>query len=532
MLLSGNRPRHWFLPALLLIIIVPARAATLRITIEDEHAKPVAARVYLLDGHAQPIFPPDTIRYEKVRPDGISERHFVPVGGAFTVDLPTGVYQLTVERGKECLPETLSITVPGSGEISRTIRLRRWIDMASKGWFSGDMHVHRGLSVMPVLMESEDLALAVPISLWKTNQSEHRDPDLDHFLALSDADGIFHAVNSRFFPVLNEELEPRASALLASGLGRNIIGLDYPLARFGRAVRQAGGISDSEKPTSLELPALAAVGAIQTIGLVNNHIWREHSFAAAWGAWPDRMPGHYPLTCNGFVRSGFDMYSALLNVGFDFKLSAGSASGVHPVPPGWSRVYVKTGKPISARAWFDGVRAGRSFVTTGPMLFLNVNGREPGDAIRDMRFPAELNITVEMQSPATNSEVEVVVNGVVHPVRLSQDANNLYCYRGSLKISAESSSWIVARWVGERGNTCDAAHTSPVYVWDGTNPIPISKKEAQMLLDRVDHLIDNVRSGRDLKGYIVVDSKELRGATLRYLQQAHDGYQQKLAQLK
>ena len=524
--------RRWFCTALLLTTILPVQAATLQVTIEDEHAKPVAARVYLRDQRAQPIFPPNTIRYEKVRPDGISERHFVPVDGAFTVDLPAGTYQLAVERGKEYLPENLSIIVPGSGEIRRTVRLRRWIDMASKGWFSGDMHVHRGLASTPVLMEAEDLALAVPISLWKTNQSEHRDPDLPRFLASSDADGIFHARDGRFFPVLNEELEPRASALLASWLGHNAIALDYPLARFGQAVRQAGGLSDSEKPTSLELPALAAVGAVQTIGLANNHIWRTSSFADAWGAWPDRMPGHYPLTCSGFVRSGFDMYSALLNVGFDMKLSAGSASGVHPVPPGWSRIYVRTGTPLSPRAWFDGVRAGRSFVTTGPMLFLNVNGKEPGDAIRDLRFPATLNITVETLSPRAISEAEVVVNGVVHPVRLSKDAGDPYRSHGSLKISVESSSWIAARWVGERGDTCDAAHTSPVYVWDGTNPIPIAKKEAQMLLERVDRLIDDVRSGRDLKGYIVVDSEELRSATLRYFQQAREVYQQKLAQLK
>jgi hypothetical protein len=400
--------------------------------------------------------------------------------------------------------------------------------MADRGWFSADMHVHRPLATLAVLMESEDLAVAVPLTRWRrTRPDVSEDPDLRYYLEHADQEGVFHAAGYRFFPVLNEELEPNDAALLASWLSRTAVPLEYPLASFGQAVQSAGGVSDSEKATSLELPALAALGACQTVGLVNNHLWRTGSFAGAWGAWPERMLGEYPGTCSGFVRAGFEMYSALLNAGFPIKPSAGSASGVHPVPPGWSRIYVRTGGPLTAHAWSEGLRAGRSFVTSGPMLFLNVNGKQPGEEVRGQRFPLTLDIMVEVASISPISSAEVVMNGAAHVVTLAPDHGKPYTWRGSLKLVAKSSSWIAARWTAERGNSCDAAHTAPVYVRNGEDPIPVNRREVQTLLRRVNSLIEQVTSSNN--SGIVADSDTVREKTLSNFRKAAEIYQRKLA---
>ncbi len=514
----------------MLTTLTGAYGGILSVRIEDENGAAVPARVYLIDSRGEAVFPANTIRYDNVRPDGISERHFVPPEGTFSLEPAQGVYRITVERGKEYLPRTFEVSAPSNGELKRTIKLRRWTSMAARGWYSADMHVHRRLTELGALMSAEDLTVAIPISKWRTNQKQSQDPDLDRFLALADSEGTFHVSPGRFFPVLNEELEPRASALLASWLGGKPVALEYPLAKFGEAVARAGGVSDSEKATSLEMPALAAVGAFKTLGLVNNHIWRTESYRSAWGAWPDRMLREYSPSCAGFVQSGFDMYSALLNSGFAVRLSAGSASGVHPVPPGWSRVYVKAGRPLSARGWVEGLRAGRSFVTTGPMLMLRVNGKEPGDAIRGARFPLALEASVEMLSPRPVSQMEIVVNGEVHVVNLTAAAGEVYAYRGSIKLTIHESSWIAARWVENRGNTCDAAHSSPVYAWKGEQPVPVLRKDAAALLDRVERLIEDVSGGGDLKGSFMVDPAETRAATLEYLKRAREIYRAKLAE--
>lgn len=486
-----------------------ATAGVLTVHIEDETGLPTPARAYLTDAAGKFIFPGGTIVYDKVRADGISERHFVPRTGAFTVSLPPGTYHLTIERGKEYIPveENLSIT---DQALERRIRLQRWIKMTDRGWFSGDMHLHRGLADLDTLMQSEDLAAAVPITRWLGNTTLQEDPDLARFLRMP-------APKARVFTVLNEELEPHGSALLASFPGQEGTPLEYPLGRFGAKVKQAGGISDSEKATSLELPAIAAVGGVETIGLANNHLWRSGSFTGPWGAWPSRMMRTYPDTCTGYVQAGFDMYAALLNSGFEFKLSAGSASGVHPVPPGWSRIYVRTRGPLTAASWLEGVRQGRSFVTTGPMLLLRVNGVEPGEELRGGAFPLQLRVTVEALSLRPIESVEVVVNGELHRLRLTNTHERQYS--GTLALSVASSAWIAARWTAPRGAGCDAAHTSPVYVRDGTRPVPIRRQDVQALLERVEQLIADVNAGNP-GGALVLDSEATRQATLSYLESA------------
>jgi hypothetical protein len=98
----------------------------------------------------------------------------------------------------------------------------------------------------------------------------------------------------------------------------------------------------------------------------------------------------------------------------------------------------------------------------------------------------------------------------------------------ALQLTAATSSWIVARWVADRGETCDAAHTSHVYVWNGQHNVPVSATDARMLFDRVTTLIQDVSSGRDLKDTIILDSDELRIATLQQLRQAQEVYRLKM----
>ena len=133
-------------------------------SILDEHEMPTPARVYLLDAAGKPQFAPGTIVYDKTNRNGFSERHFVPPTGTFHIDLPAGKYRLIVERGKEIEPFDQEIDVPDDRLVTRSVKSVRWIDMAARHWYSGDMHVHRPLSQLAVLMQAEDLDVAVPLT--------------------------------------------------------------------------------------------------------------------------------------------------------------------------------------------------------------------------------------------------------------------------------------------------------------------------------------------------------------------------------
>jgi hypothetical protein len=56
--------------------------------------------------------------------------------------LPPGSYTVAYTRGPEYLILTKTMVVPDKKEHAESFRLKRWINLASEGWYSGDHHVH------------------------------------------------------------------------------------------------------------------------------------------------------------------------------------------------------------------------------------------------------------------------------------------------------------------------------------------------------------------------------------------------------
>ncbi len=107
--------------------------------------------------------------------------------------------------------------------------------------------------------------------------------------------------------------------------------------------------------------------------LTNNHIWRTGFLFRDWGEPPPKYMNAAKdprggVSEQGWIDYTFENYYALLNCGFKMKPTAGCASGVHPVPLGFGRVYVHQPNGFSYQDWIQGLGEGRSFVTTGPML--------------------------------------------------------------------------------------------------------------------------------------------------------------------
>ena len=507
-----------------------AAAGTLSVTILDERNQPTPARVYLLDAAGAAHFAPDTIVYDKTNRNGFSERHFVPPAGTFQIDLPAGKYRLIVERGKEQDPVDQQIDVPGEGAVTRSIQCPRWIEMAARRWYAGDMHVHRPLSQLSVLMQAEDLDVAVPLTRWRHSRNIAEDPDLPAFVAKSDEAGMLRLGPHRFISVLNEELEPDGHAVLVSHLGRTGTAMPLPLLAYSRMTHQLGAVVDVEKATTEDLPILAALGACETTGLTNNHIWRSGGLVGPWGVWPKRTPMQYPVTSAGYAQAGFDIYSYLLDMGFRIVPSAGTASGVHPVPLGWSRIYVHVPGEFTPQAWYDALRQGRSFVTTGPMLLLTVAGHEPGEEVKNAEFPMNVEAEVEMLSRVPVESAEVVVNGQAHRVALKATEGRPHSYQGRLSLKLETSAWITARWLAERPGSCDVAHTGPVYFWKNNEPVPIPRKEAEYLLGRVEAMIADAEA--QAKAAAASPAPAVWGQAITLMKEAREVYQRKLAEAR
>ena len=114
-----------------------------------ESGQPIAARIYLQNEAGKFLHVRSkggtAVPYAVRRTAASHEVHTsVSAHPFFFGDLPPGSYTLTVEKGKEYLPQTLKVEITddkGSAEVS--IQMRRWIDMAKRGWYSGETHVHR-----------------------------------------------------------------------------------------------------------------------------------------------------------------------------------------------------------------------------------------------------------------------------------------------------------------------------------------------------------------------------------------------------
>ena len=86
-----------------------------------------------------------------------------------------------------------------------------------------------------------------------------------------------------------------------------------------------------------------------------------------------------------------------LDAGYRLPLVGGTDKMSAQVPIGQVRTWARLddGAALDFAAWAAAVRAGRTFVTSGPLLSLRVDGHEPGD---ELAFDGGATIEVELRA--------------------------------------------------------------------------------------------------------------------------------------
>ena len=120
--------------------------------VDDATGEPLAARVAVTNPDGK--FVEIEGRHEHVQYLG---KRWCYVDGSFALTIPESGAQLEIRRGFETRPLSADDHAgDASGKtIQKTFRLRRWIDMRSKGYLSGDFHAH-----LPVPKEAHAQMLA------------------------------------------------------------------------------------------------------------------------------------------------------------------------------------------------------------------------------------------------------------------------------------------------------------------------------------------------------------------------------------
>jgi hypothetical protein len=446
---------------LALALLLQATPGRLELTVV-ERGEPVACRVHLSDPEGKPVRAPGLPFWRD---------HFV-CAGRVTLDLPPGKYSFEVERGPEYSAASDTITLEAGTTVKRSVELKRIVDLKAEGWWSGELHVHRALEEVPLLLRAEDLHVA-PVMTWWNNRNLWAGNEIP-------AELLIRPDDDRFIHVMGGEDERGGGALLYFGLRKPLAitgaSREHPSpVKFLREARgQAGVHVDIEKPFWWDVPVWLSTGAVDTIGLANNHMCRSQmSEGEAWGRPRDakRLPAPRG---NGFWTQ--EIYYHALNCGLRIPPSAGSASGVLPNPVGYNRAYVRIeGKP-GYDAWFEGLRAGRSFVTNGPLLRAQADGKWPGHVFT-AAGPIEIDVTATVEGRDRVPAIEIVRDGVVQPF-------------GRLRFTR--SGWFLVRAIAANEKTFRFASTAPWYVEIGGAKARVSRASAKFFADWVDERIARI----------------------------------------
>ncbi|MDH3643871.1 MAG: CehA/McbA family metallohydrolase, partial [Gammaproteobacteria bacterium] len=480
-----------FLCAIFSSVLGHSETATIKLTIVDRaNGEPVAARLHVRDASGAFAIADDAVMFGgdcdmsdagagfttleaaiKGFTESLSNPYFGTIqfyaDGVATVAVAAGTSEIAVFKGPEYRVARFSLDAVAGSTVEHTVKLDRWIDMPAKGWYSADDHLHI--------------------------QRPH--PDLNpRIMKQMQAEDIHVANLLQMGKVLNFKIAPQYE--------------------FGQRGHYQEGhyilAAGQENPRTHYLGHTITLGAPEPVFdrdeyLIYRKIWEQtsrlgglngfaHAFATSGGVSPYAggaviLPHdllHF-LEVLQFNRGGYDFWYDVLNLGFKVAATAGTDYPcADQTIPGHERFYTKVEGELTFARWLDGVKDGRTFVTTGPVLEFDIDGRGIGGEVA-LTGPGKIRVRGSVTfNPAADGlgVLELIRNGNL----VTQVANVEGRDRIDLDVElhVEETSWFALRSYGTElsssgfsppfhfsmlGATSNA-HTSPIYVSvDGTESL-------------------------------------------------------------
>ena len=444
----------------------------LRLQVRDESGRDLPAKIkFDRLGHPGPLFDDDGDL------DG-SFRFGWTGNGRYQRELPPGRYRLLVTSGPERVAHEATVDVVAGRVSSRSLTLKR--AFGTPGWVAADLHLHQAPSV--------DADISLPQRVVSVV-----------------AEGVEAAVATDHYVVT--DLKPTVERLRQQGvLSAPLISLRgcevstvgrrfghfnvFPLAPGARIVHR------DTTPTKLFRDARrkSPRGLIQ----VNHPRWDPALGYFSYFGIDDASgtmsrSGYDPNfdaieVYNGDdardlkrVKRVFRDYMNLLAKGNRYVATGSSDSHkLAFLDPGLPRTMVRVGdirgddadRKISPRELVAALRAGRAMVTSGPMLFAQVQGQGPGGRVR-FRGSTELELTVLAAPWVDVTTVEVWVGPPVR--RLSwfrvPRSKKPRRFHKKIRLSRQRPGFVIATAQGERAlrnvaqeGTRPFAFTNPIWL--------------------------------------------------------------------
>jgi len=388
--------------------------------------------------------------------------------GRYECALPAGRYRLIVRKGIEYYLVNEWLSIEAGKTLEHTVKLKRWADMSKKGWYSGDCHVHIGRTPEqdPAILaqcEGEDLNVS--------NLAQVGDIEATSFLQYAFGEkGKYRKGKYVLVPAEEDPRTPHRGHSLLLNI-KKMIRDDETYYLYHKAYQEAhrqGG-----------LVGYAHVGYAQG----------SRAFFVERGMALDMPFGIIDfaelLQAN---RIDHRVFYEFLNLGYKLVPTAGS-DFPYIDPPGLVRNYVHIDGAYSDQAWFDGLKKGRTFVTSGPMLDFTVNGTSMGG---ELRIGAGEKLVINASARinpiiGTLKELQFIVQGEPVLTRRCTEGKKDIIFTHTM--SADYSMWMAIKVVCE-GKLL--AHTAPIYVivdgrrhWKRSAVAELVARQRQRLKDLV-----------------------------------------------
>ncbi len=423
--------------------------AVIKGKLTDAQGNRVPAKVRVTDtATGTAYFPERAIRtMPKVEKPNI--RHYFYARGQYEIAVPPGRYAIEVVRGLNC-ETALEYTEVGSGITHvQDFSVRQLGNWRELGWYSGNTHTHYHLQIdedpddrLRLVPPAEALDVSV-ISYLIRNDSPYitnrypvgRLPQYSRDGTLMDMGE--EARNNRTFGdfgyghVLFLNI-PRAVEPVSTGLlSKDGKAPDFPtLSMLCEEARRLGGTTVwCHNGSGMEFPVAAALGQVDAYNLADG------------------------------LDAEYERYYHLLNCGLRVPASSGTDWWIYD----HNRVFVKTEGAFTYDSWIAGLRAGRTFVTNGPLIDFTADGRGPGAQI-DRTDAAVLPVRARVLSRLPFDKVEIVQDGEVVAEQPSVKGREAVLER---EIEVRRGGWIAARVVSgaySHGGARVFGHTSPIYL--------------------------------------------------------------------
>lgn len=405
----------------------------------------------------QPFLPnPRTDAQRSYRPQW-KTKFPIHSNGRAQVRLPKGHYILHAGKGLEYAPVKQSFEVGADNKTSVEIKFERFVDMPAKGWWSGDTHVHASR------LEAKDNREL----LWA---AQAEDIHIASILLMGDAAflqfpqyalGKAGIVRDGDYWLAPGQEEPRTSEL-----GHTI------MLNTQRLFRNA----DNYYRYDTVFKEARQEGALTGIA----HFFGDKFLSRNAGALllaEDLVDFVELLDDTGMFKP--EHYYDALNMGVRLTLSAGSDFpwGAHI---GDNRTYalLPPDTEFTPDNWYAAVKAGRTFVTQGPLLDFQINGQPIGSNLQ-LRNGDRLNISVRAEGhPDVSSPKRLWLVSMGETIKqIEAEQNDAGVLAFSLTLTARHSQWFA---VAAEGHNGAVAHSSPIYV--RVNGAPTTVKAEKLLL--------------------------------------------------